>query len=78
MNPIIRRVLGESVEPLPVIQAVREATYMQCPHCRQEIYEKHTFCENGIDHHSDCGKPIKFPPPDPSTIPDWLKPYMPK
>jgi len=88
MSKIVKQMLGESIgdrstaEELPVIEATRPTTYLVCPHCKQEIFEKHTYIDGDIrgEHvtrHSDCGGAIKFPPPDPATIPDWLKPYMP-
>jgi len=70
--------------PLPVVHATRPEPYMVCPHCHKEIYEKHTYIDgdfmsgNYIERHSDCGGAIKFPEPDPASIPDWLKPHMPK
>lgn len=77
MNPILRRVLGESVEALPVIEDTEPVSIHRCPHCKDKIHEKHIYEENGVTYHSDCGKPIKFPAPDPATIPAWLRPYMP-
>ena len=78
MSPVIRQVLGESAEPLPVIETTRAVKVLQCPHCQQEIHEKHVYVQEGVDYHSDCRKPIRMPAPDPASIPDWLKPYMPK
>ncbi len=80
----IANLLLESADakPLPVVQATRPEYYDVCPHCHKEIYEKHTYIEgdfmsgNYIERHSDCGGAIKFPDPDPASIPDWLKPYM--
>lgn len=69
--------LGESAESkdkvLPVIEATRPTTYLQCPHCQQEIYEKHNYVDDkGVDRHSDCGGAIQFPPPSPEEQ-AWLK-----
>jgi len=36
--------------------------YNVCPHCQQEIFEKHSYQENGVDFHSDCHNPIEWPP----------------
>ena len=76
MSPNVRKVLGESVAVLPVIKGSKPVEVWLCPHCNEQIHEKHTYVSEGIDYHSDCGKPIKFPAPDPATIPDWLKPWM--
>lgn len=87
MSALARRILGESVPDknavLPVIETTKPEKIHVCPHCSQEIYEKHTYMEGDImgEHitrHSDCGGAIKFPPIDPASIPAWLKPYMPK
>lgn len=87
MSALARRILGESVPDknavLPVIEATKPMKVHVCPHCSQEIYEKHTYIEGDImsayiTRHSNCGGAIKFPSPDPASIPAWLKPYMPK
>ena len=80
MNPLIQRLteseglrLNKST-PLPVIIEQRPVDYWKCPHCQQEIHEKHTYVEEGVDHHSDCNGAIKFPPTDWSKIdPQWRK-----
>lgn len=73
-----RQLIGESAQPasnlheqLPVVIRQRAENYQECPHCKQEIYEKHVFYENDIAHHSDCGGAIKFPPPSPEEQ-AWL------
>jgi len=77
MNPIIKRVLGESVEskdsPLPVIEDTRPARFFRCPHCQQEIHEKHDYVdESGQTRHRECGGAFKWPPFDWSTVsPAW-------
>ena len=86
MNPLVRR-LTESAEvaaakaaPLPVIVDSRPESFWRCPHCKQEIHEKHMYEENGVEHHSDCGGAIQLPPTDWSKIdPQWralLEPKM--
>jgi len=85
MNLLVRK-LTESSEintdksmPLPVIIEQRSVDYWRCPHCKQEIHEKHTYVEEGIDHHSDCNGAIKFPPMDWSKIdPQWRALLEPK
>lgn len=78
MNPLVRQ-LTESAEirtakdtPTPVVVDSRPQEFYRCPHCQQEIHEKHTYVEEGITHHSDCGGAIKFPPTDWSKVsPEW-------
>ena len=67
--------LGESSEPLPVIETTKSMRCLVCPHCKQEIHEKHSYMdEAGIDHHTDCGGAIKWPPTDWSKVaPEWRK-----
>ena len=81
MNPLVQRLTeaAGAVEPKPVIVDSRPVTYWRCPHCQQEIHEKHTYNEAGVDFHSDCRKPIKFPPTDWSNIsPEWRALLQPK
>jgi predicted Zn finger-like uncharacterized protein len=82
ISPAVRRVLGESAaldEVKPVVVKTRQEEYHVCPHCGQEIHEKHTFVEGygtpgEIERHADCGGAIKFPPTDWSKIsPEWRK-----
>jgi len=79
MNSMIKR-LTESEDqvrtdkstPLPVIIDSRPVEFWRCPHCQQEIHEKHTYVNEGVDYHSDCKGAIKFPPTDWSKIsPEW-------
>lgn len=60
--------------PLPVIVDSRPVEFHRCPHCQQEIYEKHIYEQDGIDYHSDCKGAIKLPPTDWSKVsPEWRK-----
>lgn len=71
MNPTVRKVLGESVgkdQVLDVIETTKPEKILVCPHCREEIFEKHSYTdESGIDRHRDCGGAFRFPPPDATT-----------
>lgn len=86
MNPLIRRLVESAPsanlsEVRPVVMAKRTVEVMQCPHCQQEILEKHIFEEGGVDHHRDCGGAIQLPGTDWSKVSaDWqfLKDYAPK
>jgi hypothetical protein len=78
MNRHIQR-LTESAEvraakdvPTPVIVDSKPQEIFRCPHCKDEIHEKHTYVEEGIERHSDCGGAIQWPPTDWSKIdPQW-------
>ena len=79
MNPLVQR-LTESVDApdtrkaLPVIIDSRPVEYWKCPHCQQEIHEKHTYVHEGVEYHSDCKGPITLPPTDWSKVsPEWRK-----
>lgn len=53
----------------------RPVDFEVCPHCQQEIYERHTYTdEDGTERHSDCDGAIKRP--EPTNVPEWLKPFM--
>ncbi len=78
MSNTSKRILGESVDPKTqpkkVIEATRPVTYWVCPHCNQEIHEKHTgINEAGQDFHRDCGGIIELPEEDISKIAPWLQ-----
>jgi len=81
-----RRMLGESVgTPKPfarapikkVIEANRPVTYQVCPHCNQEIFEKHTYIDGDfasgeyVERHSDCGGAIEMPETKHDLAPEW-------
>ena len=81
-----RRMLGESVEaPKPfvsaplkkVVEASRPVTYQVCPHCNQEIFERHTYIDGDfmsgeyVERHSDCGGAIEMPETDYALAPEW-------
>lgn len=55
----------------------RSVYYDVCPHCKQEIYEKHEYTEDGglTWRHSDCKGLIKRPDTPLEEIADWLRPY---
>jgi hypothetical protein len=67
MNSTIKKVLGESVvkdEVLPVIESTKPMKIFLCPHCNEEILEKHSYVdESGVDRHSECKGAFKWPPP---------------
>jgi hypothetical protein len=64
MSSVVKKVIGESQEPLEIIEGERPEYYDICPHCKQEIFERHVYFE-GSEHdrafHSDCKGPIIFP-----------------
>ena len=77
MNPLIKRLTESTVnagatEALPVIIDARPVSFWRCPHCQQEIHEKHVYEKEGVDYHADCQRAIKLPPPDWSQYdPKW-------
>lgn len=80
MSKVVKQILGEcrpviyripvTESALPVIKRdkVIPGGLIICPHCNQEIYEKHTFYKDGVDYHSDCGGAIEFPGPTDEQI----------
>jgi len=84
---LVRRVLGESQEPSkpfsmaeakPIVVKQRQVEFDACPHCGQEIFEKHTWIDgdfrsgNYMERHSDCGGAVIRKPFDWSTVsPEW-------
>lgn len=84
---LVRQMLGEAKavdpsknEPRKVIEAQRPVTYHVCPHCQQEIFEKHTYSEdNGLtERHSDCGGVIEWPELPLDSIWAPLRPFVEK
>ena len=74
-----RRAPVVGTQPLPVVIAHRPVTFWQCPHCHQEIHEKHLFYENEVAHHSDCGGAVELPEMDWSEVsPEWRALLEPK
>ena len=80
--------IGESQEPPkePKQVLLREKSYTVwwCPHCDQEIFEKHSyaadpenFMTSHVMIHSDCGGAFIPPKAKRNEIPDWLMPHMP-
>jgi len=77
-SPLVRQ-LTESIrtEVKPVIIAQRPVEYWQCPHCNEEIHEKHAYPEDALSEsnrtmiHSDCGGRFT-PPPLSKAEQDWL------
>lgn len=76
-EPEFKACLESKDQVMKVIEATRAEKYMVCPHCKQEIFEKHTYSpDRGITTvHSDCGGKIEFPEPD-YEVASWLKPFV--
>jgi hypothetical protein len=69
MNPLIKRIVEGKDAVLAVIEDTKPVKFFRCPHCREEIYEKHTYTDdNDVSRHSDCGGAIAFPPPSAEEI----------
>ena len=59
LKNIINESLDQFFESAPmkkIMRGSREENFDVCPHCKQEIYEKHEFTEDGGKtwRHSDC------------------------
>ena len=79
--------LGESETPKPfanapikkVIEASRPTTYQVCPHCNEEIFERHTYIDGDfmsgqyVERHSACGGALEMPEQDLSGVAAWLR-----
>jgi hypothetical protein len=76
MSTLAKQLIGESAAlnqetlkvPKKIIEATRTETFWECPHCHQEIHEKHTFMEGEQEFHSDCKGALIRPPYDWSTV----------
>jgi len=67
-----RKVSANPDEVLQVIEDTKPQVIHVCPHCKAEIYEKHTYMEGEIERHSECKGAIKWPPTDWSKVaPEW-------
>lgn len=63
---LIRRLVESKTDSAPVpevIIAERKTTYWKCPHCKQEIHEKHAYSDGDTEVHGDCGGRFRRPPP---------------
>lgn len=80
MNPLIQRIIGESLESKPVTVKQRPVDYHVCPHCNKEIHEKGTYSDDGGDtlKHRECGGVVEFPETPDEQISPWLLPYVQK
>lgn len=66
-------------EPKMIIEAFKPVKCWVCPHCRQEIHEKHTFMEGKQEFHSDCKGALLRPPYDWTGVdPKWRALLEPK
>jgi len=55
-----------------VIEDTRPVKFYRCPHCNEEIFEKHDYVdESGVTRHRGCGGAFKWPPPSPEQK-AWL------
>jgi hypothetical protein len=74
------RVSLESLNtPKMIIETFKPQKIWVCPHCIQEIHEKHTFYRNEQEYHSDCKGALKRPPYDWSGVsPEWRALIEPK
>lgn len=82
MDNDLKKLITETVQqffdnaPAKMIeQGTRTITYDICPHCKQEIFEKHEYTEDGglTWRHSDCRGSIEKPETPIDNLPDWLR-----
>ena len=73
----INKTFADAPEKL-VERGIREVQYDICPHCKQEIHEKHDYTEDGgvTWRHSDCGGLIARPETPLEEVAGWLRPYV--
>jgi hypothetical protein len=85
MNEEVRKlaqdVVNEFFDGAPekmVEQGVRQEYFDMCPHCKQEIHEKHEYTEDGgvTWRHSDCKGLINRPETPLDEISKWIRPYV--
>jgi hypothetical protein len=85
MDKDLEKLIKETVEkffesaPAKMIKkGERKEYYDVCPHCNEEIYEKHEFTEDGglTWRHSDCKGLIERPETPMEDIVPWLRPYV--
>jgi len=85
MDKDLKRIITETVnqffdkEPEKMIeQGIRNEYYDVCPHCKQEIHEKHEYTEDGglTWRHSDCKGLINRPETPLEEISTWIRPYV--
>jgi hypothetical protein len=73
----INQTFAEAKEKM-VERGIREIYYDICPHCKQEIHEKHEYTDDGgvTWRHSDCKGLISRPETPLEEVVDWLRPYV--
>lgn len=81
-GPEFKVCMDSLTTPKQIIEAFKPVKCWVCPHCRQEIHEKHTFMEGEQEFHSGCKGALIRPPYDWSGVsPEWraiLEPHMKK
>ena len=77
-SKLVKQMLGESLSGKPVVIKQRSVDYQVCPHCNEEIQEKSLFAESEDSPYMvhSCGGKVLLPETDPSTVADWLRPYV--
>lgn len=77
VNETVQEFFQEAPEQL-VERGIREMYYDVCPHCKQEIMEKHEYTEDGGTtwRHSECKGLISRPETPLEQLSDGLKPYV--
>ena len=85
MDKELKKIIKESVDkvfedaPEKMIErGTREIYYDICPHCKNEIYERHEYTEDGgiTWRHSGCKGLISRPQTPLENISDWILPFV--
>ena len=81
LKKLIQETLDHTFAEAPeklVERGVREIQYDICPHCKQEIHEKHEYTEDGgvTWRHSDCKGMISRPETPLEQVHRGLQPYV--
>jgi len=77
INEVLDKTFADAPEKL-VERGVHEIKYDICPHCKQEIYEKHEYSEDGgiTWRHSDCKGMISRPETPMEQISREWRPFV--
>ncbi len=77
INEVLDKTFADAPEKL-VERGIREIQYDICPHCKQEIYEKHEYTEDGgvTWRHSDCKGLISRPETPMEQISREWRPFI--
>lgn len=85
MDKELKKIINETLTrffkdaPEKMVQRSAKEVYADiCPHCKQEIYERHEYTEDGgiTWRHAECKGLICRPETPLEEIVSWLRPYV--